>query len=60
MRILLEAILVLLFSAAVILAATAFTNTLFMIVVMAIGIGVALPLIVTLIENFGPGKADKS
>ena len=60
MRILLEAILVLLFSAAVILAATAFTNTLFMIVVMAIGIGVALPLIDTLIENFGPGRADKS
>ncbi len=60
MRILLEAILVLLFSAAVVLAATAFTNTLFTIVVMAIGIGVILPLVSILIENFGAGRARKS
>jgi hypothetical protein len=59
-RILLEAILVVLFSAAVIFAATAFSSMLFTIVVMAVGIGVILPLVGILIEKFGSGSARKS
>jgi hypothetical protein len=60
MRILIEAILVVLFSAGVILAATAFTNMLLTIIVMAIGIGVILPLVSIVLEDISAKFTGKS